>query len=59
MNDIIRFCWRGKLNPRYIRPFHIFQIVQEIEYIFALLTSFLAIHPIFRVSMLRKNIPYV
>ncbi|KAF3679800.1 putative peroxidase N-like [Capsicum annuum] len=57
MKGVMRFGRRGKLSPRYIGPFEILQRVGEVAYVLALPPAFLAIHPVFHVSMLRQYIP--
>ncbi|XP_015167684.1 uncharacterized protein [Solanum tuberosum] len=56
MKGVMRFGRRGKLRPRYVRPFEIFWTVGEIAYELALPPAFLAIHPVFHVSMLRSRV---
>ncbi|KAH0643764.1 hypothetical protein KY290_035213 [Solanum tuberosum] len=57
MKGVMRFGRRGKLSPRYIRPFEILQTVGEVIYELALPPAFSAIHPVFHVSMLRRYVP--
>ena len=52
----MRFGKKGKLAPRYIEPFEIRSRVGEVAYILVLPLELSQIHPIFHVSMLRKNI---
>ena len=51
---VVRFGKRGKLAPRYIRPFEILKRVGTIAYRLALPPSFSSVHEVFHVSMLRK-----
>ena len=50
------FCFgkKGKLAPRYIGPFDIFQIFGEVAYQLALPPQLLGIHDVFHISLLRK-----
>ncbi|WMV30770.1 hypothetical protein MTR67_024155 [Solanum verrucosum] len=50
MKGVMRFGRRGKLSPRYIRPFEILQTVGEVAYELALPPAFSAIHPVFDIS---------
>ena len=54
---VVRFEKRGKLSPRYIRPFEVLEKVGAVAYQLALPSSFLSVHEVFHVSMLRKYIP--
>ena len=54
---MVRFGKRGKLSPRFIRPFKILERVGTIAYRLALLPSMLGIHEVFHVSMLRRYTP--
>ena len=51
---MIRFGKRGKLSTRFIRSFEILERVVKIAYQFALPPSFLSVHEVYHVSMLRK-----
>ncbi|XP_076910768.1 uncharacterized protein LOC143568501 [Bidens hawaiensis] len=53
-NGIIRFRKRGKLSPRYIRPFRILARVGEVAYKLDLPDELEGIHCTFHVSHLRK-----
>ena len=53
---ITRFRKRGKLNPRFIRPFEILDSVSKVAYRLALPPSLSEVHDIFHVSMLHKYI---
>ncbi|XP_070008261.1 uncharacterized protein [Nicotiana sylvestris] len=54
MNGVMRFGKKGKLSPRYIKPFEILERVGEVAYMLALPPSLSEIHPVFHVAMLRK-----
>ena len=51
---IVRFGKRGKLNPRFIRPFEILERVGLVAYRLALSSDLKFVHNVFHVSMLRK-----
>ncbi|GJV12526.1 hypothetical protein Tco_1354067 [Tanacetum coccineum] len=51
---VIRFGKRGKLNPRYIRPFKIFTKVGMLAYRLELLEQLSRVHSTFHVSNLKK-----
>ncbi|KAI3717561.1 hypothetical protein L1987_69262 [Smallanthus sonchifolius] len=62
---IIRFRKRGKLSPRFVRPFRILARVFQVAYRLDLPDELSGIHPTFHVSHLRKcladdmaHIPY-
>ena len=54
---VVRFGKRGKLVPRYIRPFKIFERVGTVMYRVALPPSLSGVLEVFHVSMLRKYTP--
>ena len=54
---VVRFEKRGKLVPRYIRPFKILERVGTVAYQLALPPSVSIVHEVFHVSMLRKYTP--
>ena len=54
---VVRFGKRGKLAPRYIRPFEILERVGTVAYQLALPSSLSGVHEVFHVSMLRKYTP--
>ena len=51
---VVRFDKRGKLSPRYIRPFEVLERVGIVAYWLALLPSLSSVHAVLHVSMLRK-----
>ena len=54
---VVIFGKRGKLEPRYIRPFEILEKVGTVAYRLALPPSLSGVHEVFHVSMLRKYTP--
>ena len=54
---VVRFGKRGKLVPRYIRPFKILKRVGTVAYQLALPPSLSSVHEVFHVSMLQKYTP--
>ena len=54
---VVRFGKRGKLSPRFIGPFEIFERVGTIAYRLALPPSMSCVHEVFHVSMLRRYTP--
>ena len=54
---MVRFGKRGKLWPRFIRPFEILERVGTLAYRLALPPSMSGVHEVFHVSMLRKYTP--
>ena len=54
---MVRFGKRGKLSPRFIGPFEIFERVGTVAYRLALPPSMSGVHEVFHFSMLRKNTP--
>ena len=52
----MRFGKKGKLAPRYTRPFEIQSRVSDMAYRLVLLPEFLRIYLVFHMSMLRKYI---
>ncbi|CAN4106247.1 unnamed protein product [Withania somnifera] len=57
MRGVMRFgrCW--KLGPGYIGPYEILERVGDVAYRLALPPMLSVVHPIFRVSMLRRYMP--
>ncbi|XP_070042519.1 uncharacterized protein [Nicotiana tomentosiformis] len=56
MKGVLRFGKKGKLSPRYIRPFEILKKIGEVAYELAFPPILLGVHPVFHVYMLRKYI---
>ena len=56
MKGVMRFGKKGKLAPRYIRPFEIRSRVGEVAYRLVLPPELSRIHLVFHVSILRKYI---
>ncbi|GKG17917.1 hypothetical protein Tco_0372215, partial [Tanacetum coccineum] len=51
---VVRFGKRGKLNPRYIRPFKVIAKVGKVAYRLELPQKFIRVHHTFHVSNLKK-----
>ena len=56
-SGVVKFGKRGKLSPRYIRPFEVLERVGIVAYRLALSPSLSSVHDVFHVSMLRKYTP--
>ncbi|XP_070049530.1 uncharacterized protein [Nicotiana tomentosiformis] len=56
LKGLLRFGKKGKLSPRYIRPFEILKKIGEVAYELALPPSLSGVHPVFHVSKLRKYV---
>ena len=54
---MVRFGKRGKLSPRFVRPFEILERVGIVAYRLALPPSMSGVHEVFHVFMLRKYTP--
>ena len=54
---VVRFGKRGKLLPRFIRPFEILKRVDIVAYQLALPPSMSSVYKVFHVSMLRRYTP--
>ena len=54
---VVMFDKRGKLSPRFIRPFEILERVGTVAYRLALPLSMSGVHEVFHVSMLRRYTP--
>ncbi|XP_070045416.1 uncharacterized protein [Nicotiana tomentosiformis] len=54
MKGVMRFEKKGKLSPRYIRPFEVLERIGEVAYKLSLPPRLSAVHPIFYVSTLVK-----
>ncbi|GJV98902.1 hypothetical protein Tco_1554154 [Tanacetum coccineum] len=51
---VVRFGKRGKLNPRYVRPFKVLAKVGKVAYRLELPQEFSRVHHTFHVSNLKK-----
>nr|GEW69556.1 putative reverse transcriptase domain-containing protein [Tanacetum cinerariifolium] len=51
---VVRFGKRGKLNPRYVRPFKVLERVRDVSYKLDLLEELSIVHNTFHVSNLKK-----
>ncbi|GKG18853.1 hypothetical protein Tco_0375952, partial [Tanacetum coccineum] len=51
---VVRFGKRGKLNPRYVRPFKVLEKVREVAYKLELPKKLSRVHNTFHVSNLKK-----
>ncbi|KAL0546201.1 hypothetical protein IC582_016107 [Cucumis melo] len=56
MKGVLRFEKKGKLSPRFVRPFEILERIGPVAYRLALPPPFCAVHDVFHVSMLRKYV---
>ena len=56
MKGVVRFCKIGKVSPRYVGPYEIFQRVCKVIYELRLPSELALVHPIFHLSMLKKFI---
>ena len=56
MKGVKRFGKKGKLSPHYVGPYRFLSRVGKVAYEVELPTEFSAVHPIFHVSMLKKDI---
>ena len=54
---VIRFQKRGKLNPKFIGPYRIFERIGPVAYRLELSPELSRIHNVFHVSMLKKYVP--
>ncbi|XP_070023241.1 uncharacterized protein [Nicotiana sylvestris] len=54
MNGIMQFGKKGKLRPRYVRPYRIIQTIGQVVYKLELPPKMSLVHPVFHVSMLKK-----
>ena len=55
MKGVMRFGKRGKLSTRYIDPFEFLKRVGDVAYELALPPGLSGVHPVFHVSMLKRN----
>ncbi|XP_060669508.1 uncharacterized protein LOC132800254 [Ziziphus jujuba] len=56
MKWVMRLWKKGKLSPRFVRPFEILDKVGDLAYRLALPPALSRVHNVFHVSMLRKDI---
>ena len=54
---VVRFGKRGKLSPRFIRPFEMLERIGTVAYRLALPPSMSGVHEAFHISMLRRYTP--
>ena len=54
MKGVMRFCKRGKLSPRYIGPYKILKMVDNVAYELELPAELAAAHSVFNISLLKK-----
>ena len=54
---VVRFGKRGKLSPRFIRPFEVLKRVVTVAYRLVLPLNLSGIQTVFHVSMLQKYTP--
>ncbi|XP_073057265.1 uncharacterized protein [Primulina eburnea] len=55
MKGVMRFGKKGKLSPRFIRPFEILERLEALAYRVALPPKLAGVHNVFHISMLRKH----
>ena len=56
LKGVMRFGKKGKLSPRYVRPFEIIQRIGKVAYKLALSPELSSVHDVFHVSMLKKYV---
>ena len=56
MKGVMRFSKKGKLSPRFVEPFEVFERVGKLAYRISLPSTLLGIHNVFHKSLLRKYI---
>ena len=54
---VVRFSKRGKLSPRFIRPFEILERVGTVVYRLALPPNMSSVHEVFHIFMLQRYTP--
>ncbi|XP_070046598.1 uncharacterized protein [Nicotiana tomentosiformis] len=59
INGIIRFGKKGKLSPRYVRPYRIIKRISLVAYRHELPLEMSLVHLVFHVSMLKKVVGYL
>ncbi|XP_070002363.1 uncharacterized protein [Nicotiana sylvestris] len=55
IKGIIRFGKKGRLSPRYVRPYRIIQRISQMAYKLELPPEMSMVHPVFHVSILKKE----
>ena len=56
IKNVMRFGKKGKLSPRHVGPFEVFEKVRVLAYIKTLPLKLGKIHNVFHVSLLRKYV---
>lgn len=56
MKGVMKFRKRGKLSPRYVRPYGILRRMRNVAYELELPSELASVHPVFHVSLLKKCI---
>ena len=56
IKGVMRFGKRGKLSPRYMRPYGMFKRYRSVAYELKLPNEFAMIHPLFHVFVIKKCI---
>lgn len=56
MKGVVQFGNKGKLNPRYVKPFEVTERVGLVAYRIALLQDLVGVHDILHISTLRKYV---
>ena len=56
MKGVVRYGKKGKLSPRYVGSYKIWQMVGKVTYELKLPSELTSVHPVFHVSMLKKCI---
>ncbi|WMV18378.1 hypothetical protein MTR67_011763 [Solanum verrucosum] len=54
MKGVMRFGKKGKLSPRYIRPYQISKRIGNVPYELELPQELVEVHMVFHISMLKK-----
>ena len=54
LKGVMRFCKKGKLSPRYVVTYNIFQRVGKVSYELELPTELAAAHPVVHILFLKK-----
>lgn len=57
MRGVLHFGKKGKLSPRYVGPFEIFERVGDVAYKMSLPPEMSALHDVFHIAMLRRYQP--